>query len=110
MDVASLLTGFSALLRRSIGETIDLRLQVPRSPLIAIVDSAQLQNALLNLALNPRDAMPRGGELTIDVSSVRLDADYAQSYSEVRTGRHGLITVSDSGSGMPEEVRRRAWA
>jgi len=108
-DVCALLTSFSALLRRTLGETIELRIHVPPDALIAMVDSAQLQNALLNLALNARDAMRRGGALTIEVAPVRLDADYAQSYPEVRTGRYGLVTISDSGSGMSEEVRRRAF-
>ena len=69
----------------------------------------QLQNALLNLAINARDAMPRGGNLTIDISRTRLDADYAQMYPEVRTGDYVLIAVTDTGSGMSEEVRRRAF-
>jgi PAS domain S-box-containing protein len=108
-DVGSLLTSFSGLLRRTLGETVELKIEAPQDPQVAVIDGAQLQNALLNLAINARDAMPRGGKLTIEASSVRLDADYAQSYPEVRTGRYILITVSDNGSGMSEEVRRRAF-
>ncbi len=108
-DVGALLASFSALLRRTLGETIELRIQVPAHPLTAIIDGVQLQNALLNLAINARDAMPRGGRLTIEVAPVRLDADYAQSYPDVRTGRYVLVTVSDSGSGMSDEIRRRAF-
>ncbi len=74
-----------------------------------MVDSAQLRNAVLNLAINARDAMPRGGQLTIDIAQVRLNSDYAQMYPEVRTGRYVLITVTDTGTGMPEDVRRRAF-
>ena len=74
-----------------------------------MVDASQLQNALLNLAINARDAMPRGGRLTIEITNVRLDADYAQTYPDIRTGRYVLITVTDTGSGMSEEVRRRAF-
>ena len=69
----------------------------------------QLQNALLNLVINARDAMPRGGRLTIEISHARLDADYAQMYPEVRTGRYVLIAVTDTGEGMSEEVRQRAF-
>ena len=108
-DVGSLLTNFSGLLRRTLGENVDLRIVVPPDPQMAMVDGHQLQNALLNLAINARDAMPRGGQLTIEVSPVRLDADYAQIYSEVRAGRYVLVNVSDSGTGMSEEVRRRAF-
>ncbi len=108
-DVGSLIANFSGLLRRTLGETIELTIDAPQLSHLTVVDSAQLQNALLNLAINARDAMPRGGRLTIQVSAVRLDADYAQMFPEVRTGRYVLISVSDSGSGMSEEVRRRAF-
>ena len=64
---------------------------------------------LLNLVINARDAMPRGGRLTIEISQTRLDADYAQMYPEVRTGRYVLIAVTDTGAGMSEEVRKRAF-
>ncbi len=108
-DVGALISNFSALLRRTLGETIKLEIVAPPSPPLTIVDAVQLQNALLNLAINGRDAMPRGGRLTIEVSATRLDADYAQMYPEVRTGRYVLIAVSDTGVGMPEAVRRRAF-
>ena len=68
---------------------------------LAVVDPSQLQNALLNLAINARDAMPRGGRLTIEIANVRLDADYAQTYPDIRTGRYVLVTVTDTGSGRP---------
>ena len=97
------------MLRRTLGETIELEIVAPPSPPPTVVDAAQLQNALLNLAINARDAMPRGGRLTIEVSPARLDADYAQMYPEVRTGRYVLIAVSDTGVGMSEAVRRRAF-
>ena len=64
---------------------------------------------MLNLAINARDAMPRGGALIIELSPARLDADYAEIYPEVRAGRYVMIAVSDSGAGMSEEVRRRAF-
>ncbi len=108
-DVGRLISNFAGLLRRTLGETIALEILAPPSPQLTVVDAAQLQNALLNLAINARDAMPRGGRLTIDVSPAKLDADYAQMYPEVRTGRYVLIAVSDTGSGMSEAVRRRAF-
>ena len=108
-DVGALISNFAGLLRRTLGETIALEIVASPSPPLTVVDAAQLQNALLNLAINARDAMPRGGRLTIEVSPARLDADYAQMYPEVRTGRYVLIAVSDTGSGMSEAVRRRAF-
>ncbi|RFB79903.1 hybrid sensor histidine kinase/response regulator [Methylovirgula sp. 4M-Z18] len=108
-DLAPLIANFSELLRRTLGESIKLTIQVNGSEHLCVVDAAQLQNALLNLAINARDAMPRGGNLTIETSHVRLDADYAQMYPEVRTGRYVLIAVTDTGGGMSEDVRQRAF-
>ncbi len=108
-DVGQLLSNFSDLLRRTLGETVELRTTITGSANLAMVDSSQLQNALLNLALNARDAMPRGGRLTIDISRAQIDVDYARMYPEVRTGDYVLISVSDTGSGMAPEVKQRAF-
>jgi PAS domain S-box-containing protein len=108
-DVGQLVTGFSELLRRSIGETIELKAVVVPGRNEALVDGSQLQNALLNLALNARDAMPRGGSLTIEISRVHLDVDYAQMYPEVRTGDYVVIAVTDTGFGMTDEVKLHAF-
>ena len=108
-DVGRHVAGFSQLLRRTLGEAVALEMSAPPEPLLAVVDGAQLQNAVLNLAINARDAMPRGGRLAIGIAQVRLDADYAQMYPEVRTGRYVLVEVTDSGTGMTEEVRRKAF-
>jgi CheY-like chemotaxis protein len=67
------------------------------------VDAAQLENALLNLAINARDAMPRGGRLTIEASNARLDSAYATSH-EVKEGQYVLIAVSDDGTGIPADL------
>ncbi len=108
-DVGPLVSNFADLLRRTIGEAVELRIVVVGSAHLTVVDASQLQNALLNLAINARDAMPRGGRLTIDISNVRLDADYAQTYPDIRTGRYVLVTITDTGTGMSDEVRRRAF-
>jgi len=109
VDIDQIVSGFSDFLRRTLGEAIQLRMIITDSPHQAVVDASQLQNALLNLVLNARDAMPRGGRLTIEISRTQLDADYAQMYPEVRTGRYVLISVTDTGAGMPPEVRERAF-
>lgn len=108
-DLAPLIMNFSELLRRTLGELIELNIRVTGSEHSCVVDPAQFQNALLNLALNARDAMPRGGKLTIEISRTRLDADYAQMYPEIRTGWYVLVAVTDTGTGMTEEVRQRAF-
>jgi len=68
-----------------------------------------LQNALLNLALNARDAMPRGGRLRVEIARTHLDPDYVQMYPQIRLGDYVLISVSDTGVGMTEEVKQRAF-
>lgn len=108
-DLAPLVMNFSELLRRTLGELIELNIRVTGSEHSCVVDPAQFQNALLNLAINARDAMTRGGELTIEISRTHLDADYAQMYPEIRTGRYVLVAVTDTGAGMTEEVRQRAF-
>ncbi len=108
-NVGPLVSTFADLLRRTLGEAIELRIAIVGSAHLTVIDESQLRNALLNLAINARDAMPRGGRLTIEITNVRLDADYAQTYPDIRTGRYVLITVTDTGTGMSEEVRRRAF-
>jgi PAS domain S-box-containing protein len=108
-DVGPLISNFAELLRRTLGESIELSIVTTGSAHLAVVDATQLQNALLNLVINARDAMTRGGRLTIEIAHARLDADYAQVYPEVRTGRYVLIAVADTGEGMSEEVRQRAF-
>ncbi|OJY73486.1 MULTISPECIES: PAS domain-containing sensor histidine kinase [unclassified Rhizobium] len=109
MDVGSFVSGFSDLLRRTVGEAIELRTVITGATNEALVDGSQLQNALLNLAINARDAMPRGGLLSIEISRQRLDADYARMYPEVRTGEYVLIAVTDTGVGMSTETKERAF-
>lgn len=108
-DVGRLIADFADLLRRTLGERVELRSIVIGKANLAQVDASQLQNAILNLALNGRDAMPAGGRLTIEVSRVTLDVDYAAMYPHVRTGEYVLIAVSDTGTGMTDEIKRRAF-
>ena len=108
-DIGPLVSNFAELLRRTLGEANELSVVTTGSTHLAVVDAPQLQNALLNLAINARDAMPGGGRLTIEISHARLDADYAQMYPEVRTGPYVLIAVTDTGEGMSDDVRQRAF-
>jgi PAS domain S-box-containing protein len=108
-DIGILVSSFAELMRRTLGETVEFRTIVSGASNFAEVDSSQLQNALLNLALNARDAMPGGGRLTIEIARKQVDVGYAQMYPEVRPGDYVLIAVTDNGQGMPAEVKQRAF-
>jgi signal transduction histidine kinase/CheY-like chemotaxis protein len=109
VDVGQLVSSFSDLMRRTLGEAIEFRTVVSGTSNEALVDGSQLQNALLNLVINARDAMPRGGKLSLEISRVKLDVDYAQMYPNMRTGDFVLIAVTDTGSGMTQEVKEKAF-
>ena len=93
----------------NLGEAIEIRTVYATGLWRCEADPSQLQSALLNLALNARDAMPTGGRLTFDARNVRLDADYAARNADVTQGNYVLIAVSDTGAGMPREVADRAF-
>ncbi|WP_313804824.1 PAS domain-containing sensor histidine kinase [Sphingobium sp.] len=108
IDPNRLVSGMSDLLGRTLGETIEVEtIQSARVWPIEI-DVNQMENALLNLAVNARDAMPQGGKLTIEVANTHIDADYAARDTEVSPGQYVLICVSDTGEGMDEEVLSHA--
>ncbi|MGH6872943.1 MAG: response regulator [Rhizomicrobium sp.] len=97
------------LLRRTLGERYDIECMVAGGLWNTLVDVNQLQNAILNLAINARDAMPKGGKLTIEVANAFLDDDYAAHHAEVAPGQYILIAVSDTGTGMTPDVAARAF-
>ena len=109
VDAHSLVFGMSDLLRRTLGEPIELQVVGDGGLWMCRVDPAQLENAVLNLAINARDAMLRGGKLTIETSNAHLDDVYAASHAEVRPGQYVLVAVTDTGMGMSKEVRRRVF-
>ena len=109
IDVAALVENVAGLLRRTMGDHIELVVNNQANAGKAVVDASQLQTALLNLAINARDAMPGGGRLTVTVFGATLDAIYAEVYPEVRLGRYVAIQVADSGTGMTPEVKSRAF-
>jgi PAS domain S-box-containing protein len=108
VDVGDLVAQFTGLLRRALGETIEISVSA-MGRLSTQVDPSQLQNAILNLALNARDAMPNGGDLAIDVSEIELDFDDVKTRPDLRPGRYVLISMTDNGVGMSREVRERAF-
>ena len=108
-DLAELVKRSAELLARTLGETIEIRTVIDPQPCRALVDPSQLQNALLNVAINARDAMPGGGRLTIELASARIDAHYAGMQSELPAGPYAVIAITDTGVGMSPEVRDRVF-
>lgn len=99
----------TSLVRRTLGESIAIELATSDELWTAIVDPNQLQNALLNLAINARDAMPNGGKLTIELSNSTLDVSYAATDREVTPGEYVLLAVTDTGTGMSADTLERVF-
>ncbi|HZE45484.1 MAG TPA: ATP-binding protein, partial [Xanthobacteraceae bacterium] len=110
VDINRLVQGMSDLLRRSIGEAIMIETVLAGGLWKAAIDPNQLENAILNLAVNARDAMPEGGRLTIETANCHLDEHYVeQAGAEIAPGQYVMVAVSDSGKGMTEDVIVRAF-
>jgi len=108
-DLGRVVTGMSDLLRRSLGEHIAIETVLSGGLWRTHVDPNQLEVAILNLALNARDAMPNGGRLTIETANAYLDEAYAASQAEVVPGQYAVICISDTGTGMTKDVMARAF-
>jgi len=109
LDVGAIMSGTLGMLRRLIGEHIQVVTSVPGEPAGTRADRGSLEQIILNLAVNARDAMPEGGRLEIEVCPVDLDAAYAAAHPDAKAGRSIRLTVRDTGSGMTPEVQARAF-
>jgi len=109
VDINQLLTGMESFLRRTLSADIELHLIQSETRCEATVDPAQLENALLNLCVNARDAMPEGGKLIIEASCAALDTDYAAQNADVAAGEYVLLAVSDTGCGISQENLSRVF-
>ena len=109
VDVNQLVAGMEPLLRRSLGEHIEIELVRGAGLWRARIDPGQLENALLNLAINGRDAMSGGGKLTIETANMWLNQDYADQHQEVTPGQYVMVAVSDTGTGIPKELLSRVF-
>jgi PAS domain S-box-containing protein len=109
IDIARLVAGLSDLLRRTLGEQVVVETVLGGGLWRANVDPNQLEVAIINLAVNARDAMPKGGKLTLETANVYLDENYAASQVEVVPGQYVMVAVTDSGSGMTPDVLAKAF-
>lgn len=103
------LTEMDGLLRRTLGEHIEINVVLSAGLWSAMVDPAQLESATLNLCLNARDAMPQGGRLTIETANVRLDAEYTSQHPDVQPGDYVMVAVSDTGYGIESGLLERVF-
>ena len=109
LDLNRLVTGMSELLRRTLGESIGIETVLGGGLWRIFADPNQLENSILNLAVNARDAMPDGGKLTIETGNAYLDEAYASEQQEVQPGQYVVLAISDTGIGMTKEVIASAF-
>ncbi|WP_249158668.1 ATP-binding protein [Bradyrhizobium tropiciagri] len=108
-NLNTLVQDTARLLRPSLGEQIEIDTSLEPDAWPAFIDPNHLATALLNLAVNARDAMPEGGKLMIETSNVILDETYAASNLDVRAGEYVMVAVSDTGAGIPEAIREKVF-
>jgi signal transduction histidine kinase len=109
INVNSLLTNLTDFLRRSVGETVALDMALADDLWTVETDPMQLETAVLNLAVNARDAMPTGGKVTITTGNSFLDEEYCREHEELTPGQYVQVAVADTGTGMSKEVLERVF-
>jgi signal transduction histidine kinase/DNA-binding response OmpR family regulator len=109
LDVNEVVSGMSDLLQRTLGENIEIRTALSSNPWLIEADPIELEAAILNMAVNARDAMPDGGRLVVETANVELDATYAAANPDVAPGPYVRISVADSGTGMTADVLRKVF-
>ena len=109
LDLNTVLQNLDKMLRRVIGEDIELVTLLAEDLGRVKTDPGQIEQVIMNLAINSRDAMPDGGKLTIETANVELDEGYARAHVAVTPGRYVMLSVSDTGIGMTPEVRERVF-
>ncbi len=109
VDLNAAVTGLQAMLERLLGEDVELGARLRAARGRVMVDGGQLEQVIVNLAVNARDAMPEGGILLLETADVELDAAYAAAHPDASAGRHVLLAVSDTGRGMDAGTRARIF-
>jgi signal transduction histidine kinase/CHASE3 domain sensor protein len=109
VEINASIADIAKLLRPTLGEQIQIETVLEQGPTTAHIDPSRLTNAVLNMAINARDAMPNGGKLLLETHRVVLDEAYAQANADVRAGPYVMLAVSDTGTGMPQSVQEKAF-
>lgn len=109
LNLNALVTELEKMLKRLIGEDIDLQLALDSKLGAVRADPSQMDQIIMNLAVNARDAMPRGGKITIETANVELDEEYCRLHIEVQPGPYIMLAVSDTGIGMDKETQSRIF-
>jgi CheY-like chemotaxis protein len=109
VDLNDIIARVENLLRRVIGEDIELKTSLKKGPVTVNADSGQIEQVLMNLATNARDAMPRGGSFTIETDTLYLDEAFARVHGYGEAGAYALVSVTDTGTGMDEEMRKKIF-
>ena len=109
IDVNNLISGMSDLMRSTLGEQTQIETVMAAGVWTASADPHQLESAILNVAINARDAMPDGGKLTIETGNTYLDEAYAHQHGDVEPGQYVMVAVSDNGTGMAPEIAARVF-
>jgi CheY-like chemotaxis protein len=104
VNVSRFVQGMDDMIRRAIGEAVEVETVVGGGLWNTFIDPAQIENALLNLAINARDAMDGRGKLTIELANTHLDDDYCRKHDEVTPGQYVMMAVTDTGCGIPSEI------
>ncbi|MCX8110534.1 MAG: transporter substrate-binding domain-containing protein [Syntrophorhabdaceae bacterium] len=109
ININELIINLEKMLKRLIGEDIELKIILKEDVGTIKADSAQIEQVIINLAVNARDAMPRGGKLTIETSRVYLDNEYAKKHQDVKPGPHIMLSISDTGVGISDKARQHLF-
>jgi PAS domain S-box-containing protein len=108
-DINKLISNITQLISRTLGEHVEIKTVLAAGLWPAMIDANQLENAIINLSINARDAMDKGGKLTIETANTRLDRAYAGMHDEVKPGQYVMVAVTDTGTGMPPEVVEKVF-
>ena len=109
INLNQVVSGFEMLLRRSIREDILIAIDLTEDPALIRADAGQIEQVIMNLAVNAQDSMPTGGRLTLETAAIDLDENYAKEHPGVRPGPHVMLSLSDTGQGIPHAHRERIF-